>query len=58
MFYRNASLFSGCVNMMDCSGGVDSSLFLDVLTLRRHVEVNQNVCANAVREGPSLNRTH
>jgi len=39
---------------MDCSGGVDSSLFLDVLIARRHAELHQNVCANAVREGPSL----
>jgi len=51
---RNASLFSGCVNTIDCSSVSYGSLFLDVITARRHAELYLNVCADARREGPSL----
>jgi len=54
VFYRNASLYSGCVNAVDCSGMRYNRLILDVRTAKRHAELHQNVCANAVREGPSL----
>ena len=54
VFYRNASLYSGCVNAIDCAGVKHNRLILDVRTAKRHAELHQNVCANAVREGPSL----
>jgi len=54
VFYRNASLYSGCVTTIQCAGVKDNDLYLDVLTAVRHAELHQNVCANAVREGPSL----
>jgi len=54
VFYRNASLYSACVNTLNCTGIRDNNLFLDVLTARRHAELYQNVCADAVREGLSL----
>jgi len=49
--YRNASLYSGCVKTIDCMGVNDNNLFRDVQTAKRHAELNQNVCANARREG-------
>jgi len=47
-------MYSGCVNMIYCTGVKDNNVYLDVLTARRHVEVYQNACASAVREGLSL----
>jgi len=54
VYCRNASMYSGCVNTIQCTGVGDTSLYLDVLTALSHAELHLNVCADAVREGPSL----
>ena len=53
VLYRNASMYSGCVKMIDCSDVEDSALIVDKMTADRHANLYQYVCSSNIREGSS-----
>ena len=53
VLYRNASVYSGCVRMVNCSDVKDSALIVDLMTASRHANLYQYVCSSNIREGSS-----
>ena len=53
MLYRNASVYGGCVEMIDCFDVEDSALIVYKMTADRHANLYQYVCYSHIREGSS-----
>jgi len=53
VLFRNASVFSSCVNTINCSQSTNYILVFDYITVKRHAELHQNVCADNIRKGRS-----